>query len=107
MFTLNEGAIATVFLTACVLNVMGNDGWSKAYCPTELCIKYRVVEKKRFCSVDNFKASYRKTTPILVVFVLPQKDGKNCGIILNSITQSETKQVGRKYDVVNVNALKF
>ena len=105
MSTLNECAIAGLVLTACVLNVMQNDGWSKPYCPESLCIKYRAFDSQQFCRIYNFKASYKRANPIQVIFVLPQKDG--CVIALNSITQSESKQSRRKYDLIKVKLSNF
>jgi hypothetical protein len=106
VFTLNEAAITGVFLTACVINVIQNDGWSKAYCPSNLCIKYRAVDREMFCSIDNFKASYKKANPILIVFVLPEKDGV-CTLVLNSIVQEESKRMGRRFDLVRVRKENF
>jgi hypothetical protein len=92
--------IVALFLAACGLTVVQADGWGKFYCSGSLCVKYRTVDRKQFCRIYNFKASYRKATPILVVFVLPQKN--SCQLVLNSITQDETKKLGRKYDLINV-----
>lgn len=105
MFSINEVVIPGLFLTASVLTVVQADGWSKPHYQGELAIKYRANDQQQFCRIYNFKASYRNTTPILIVFVIPTKDG--CEIVLNSMIQDKSRKINSKLDSINVSKEDF
>ena len=103
--SLTETIIAGLSLTASGLVVVQSNGWSEPCCPKSLCVQYRPADRNQFCRIPNFAASYKKASPIQIVFVMPSNQG--CLLVLNSVTQAESKKIGRRYDLVLVKSSDF